>query len=479
VETSKDLFNYIDEAEKLFDEGSIKKAQKIIRDVNNQINKSKKIPNKLRHKFNAALAKSRYYDDVSSFAANPKRNELIDAIKEIVNNPLDSPKKQANHIHEIQAKWQLLDLSSRPAGREQWQKFNELTNKAWEPCKEFFDELKERKVQNANQRKKLINDINQFVEENSNNWPDARNLINFINSIFKKWKDYAPVLDKDLKPLRNAYYDAKKPISKEIERQENVVIKAKESLIAKVDLINDEENDVCIKKFNDLKKEWKLAGSAGRKNDNKLWDKFNKSADRFFSAKKEDVEKDLKILSLLKKDLKEKSKTPSELLTEGNKLIHLNKSKEMHAFIKDVKGYENSIKNQSKIEKLDSYKNLYEIFLGKEKSDGTNISKKILKSAIETKDNKFDKDKISYVTIKLEIMANLESLKKDSALRQKIQFEMLADKFNKGSNDNSAKLEILLIEFFNSLNNNEVGASEKKLWTRISKALDALSSELP
>jgi hypothetical protein len=76
-------------------------------------------------------------------------------------------------------------------------------------------------------------------------------------------------------------------------------------------------------------------------------------------------------------------------------------------------------------------------------------------------------------------MANLESLKKDSALRQKIQFEMLADKFNKGSNDNSAKLEILLIEFFNSLNNNEVGASEKKLWTRISKALDALSSELP
>jgi len=84
VETSKDLFNYIDEAEKLFDEGSIKKAQKIIRDVNNQINKSKKIPNKLRHKFNAALAKSRYYDDVSSFAANPKRNELIDAIKEIV-----------------------------------------------------------------------------------------------------------------------------------------------------------------------------------------------------------------------------------------------------------------------------------------------------------------------------------------------------------------------------------------------------------
>ena len=313
METSKDLFKDLDQAEKLFSDGAIKKAQKIVRDVNNQIRKSGKIPNKLRHKFNAALAQSRYYDDVSSFAANPKRNELIDAIKNIVENPSDTPKKQANIIHDLQAKWQLLDLSSRPAGREQWQAFNELTNKAWEPCKEFFDELKEKKIHNAVQRRILITKMNQYVEDNSGKWTDARSLINFINSIFNQWKEHAPVLDKDLKKLRDEYYEAKRPISKEIERQENVVIKAKESLIAKVDLISDEDNDTCIKKFNDLKQQWKLAGSAGRKNDNKLWDKFNKSADRFFNAKKEDVEKDLEALKLLTEEIKNKTKSPSEL----------------------------------------------------------------------------------------------------------------------------------------------------------------------
>ena len=478
MEASKDLFQDLDQAEKLFADGAIKKAQKIVREVNNQIKKSGKVPNRLRHKFNAALAQSRYYDDVSSFAANPKRNELIDAIKKVVESPSDTPKKQANIIHDLQAKWQLLDLSSRPAGREQWQAFNELTNKAWEPCKEFFDELKEKKIHNAVQRTNLVTQMNQFVEDNSGKWSDARSLINFINTIFNQWKEFAPVLDKDLKKLRDDYYEARKPISKEIERQENIVIKAKESLITKVDLIHDDDNDSCIKKFNDLKQQWKLAGSAGRKNDNKLWDKFNKSADRFFNAKKEDIEKDLEILKLLTQDLQSKSKSPSELRSGAEILVNLQKSKEVHAFMKSVDAYQKDISDQLNNAKVESYKDLFEILLGKKSSDGLTLPKSIL-SAIKDSENKLDKDKLLYSCIKLELMANIEGLKKDLKMRQAIQFEMLADKFNKGSNNNKLAIEKLLVDFYSSLPAKDAGADEKKLWSRISKALDNLSKDLP
>ena len=378
----------------------------------------------------------------------------------------------------MQTKWQLLDISSRPAGREQWQAFNELTNKAWEPCKEFFDELKEKKIQNAVQRRILITKMNKYVEDNSVKWPEARSLINFINSIFNEWKEYAPVLDKDLKKLRDEYYDAKKPISKEIERQENIVIKAKESLISKVDLINDDDNDACIKKFNDLKQQWKLAGSAGRKNDNKLWDKFNKSADRFFNAKKEDVEKDLESLKLLSADLKNKTKNPSELRSEAALLINLNKSKEMQVFMKNVKTYQDNIAQEVTIAKVESYKNLYEILLDKKTSEDKSIPKSILK-AIQTSENKLDKEKLTYSCIKLEVMADIESLKKDSKLMQTIQFEMLADKFNKGVNDKKILIEKLLVDFYSNLPAKDAGTDEKKLWSRISKALDNLSNDLP
>ena len=276
MKTSQDLFKQLDEVEALFSKGSIKIAQKKVREVISKSKELEKVPNKLRHKLNFAIGQSRYFDDMSSFATNPKREELIKEITKIVENSLENPKKQAHLIHEIQTKWQLLDLSSRPASKEQWNKFNELTNKAWEPCSEYFDELKQIKINNATQRIEIINNINKYVQDNSSNWPKPKYLIQFLRQSFDDWQKFAPVLDKDLNKLRNAYFEAKKPINDAIKKQEQIVIKAKEALIEKVNAISDEDNDICIKKFNDLKNEWKNAGSAGRKADNKLWDKFKR-----------------------------------------------------------------------------------------------------------------------------------------------------------------------------------------------------------
>jgi hypothetical protein len=221
-----------------------------------------------------------------------------------------------------------------------------------------------------------------------------------------------------------------------------------------------------------------LAGSAGRKNDNKLWDKFNKSADRFFNAKKEDVEKDLEALKLLTEEIKNKTKSPSELRSAAALLVNLNKTKEMHVFIKNVSTYQDSITKELSSAKVESYNNLYEILLGKKSSEGKSIPKSIL-NAIQASENKLDKDKLTYSCIKLEIMAEIEPLKKDLKLRQTIQFEMLADKFNKGANDKKTLIEKLLVDFYSNLPAKDAGADEKKLWTRISKALDSLSNDLP
>ena len=198
METSQDLFKQLEEAEKLFSDGSIKIAQKKVREVITKTKTFNKVPNKLRHKLNFAIGQSRYFDEMSSFATNPKRDELIKEISNIIDNPLKELKKQAHLIHDIQTKWQLLDLSSRPASRDQWTKFNELTNKAWEPCGEYFDELKDIKINNAKERIKIIHEIDSYVENNSKKWPDAKTLIFYLRDAFDKWQQFAPVLDKDL-----------------------------------------------------------------------------------------------------------------------------------------------------------------------------------------------------------------------------------------------------------------------------------------
>ncbi len=77
METTQDLFKQLEEAEKLFSDGSIKNGQKKVRDVMSQTKNMARIPNNLKHKLNFAIGQSRYFDEISSFAANPKREELI------------------------------------------------------------------------------------------------------------------------------------------------------------------------------------------------------------------------------------------------------------------------------------------------------------------------------------------------------------------------------------------------------------------
>jgi hypothetical protein len=471
VKTSQDLFKQLDEAESLFSKGSIKVAQKKVREVITKSKELDKIPNKLRHKINFAIGQSRYFDDMSSFATNPKREELIKEISTIIESPLESPKKQAHLIHDVQTKWQLLDLSSRPASKEQWNKFNELTNKAWEPCSEYFDELKQIKINNAGQRMEIVNDINKYVEDNSSNWPQPKFLIQFLRQSFDEWQKYAPVLDKDLNKLRNAYFEAKKPINDAIKKQEQIVIKAKEALIEKVNAITDEDNDICIKKFNDLKNEWKKAGSAGRKADNKLWDKFNKSADRFFNAKKEVIDAELIKANELLSQLKSDEISISEVLKSLSDLKNISKTKEFNAIQKQINSKRKEQELKLKQNKIDSYTNLLDAFLNNE-LDNTQVPSSIKNKLNEKPQEKSSTEALTYACVKLEALAGIDSLKKDAQLRQSIQMEMLTNKFNKVSN-NLNSVDDLLIHFVNNISAKPT-AAEKTLWKRVSKAIEIL-----
>ncbi|NCU88696.1 MAG: DUF349 domain-containing protein [Proteobacteria bacterium] len=471
MKTSQDLFKQLDEAESLFSKGSIKVAQKKVREVISKSKELDKIPNKLRHKINFAIGQSRYFDDMSSFATNPKREELIKEISTIIQSPLESPKKQAHLIHDVQTKWQLLDLSSRPASKEQWNKFNELTNKAWEPCSEYFDELKQIKINNAAQRMEIVNSINKYVEDNSSNWPQPKFLIQFLRQSFDEWQKYAPVLDKDLNKLRNAYFEAKKPINDAIKKQEQIVIKAKEALIEKVNAITDEDNDICIKKFNDLKNEWKKAGSAGRKADNKLWDKFNKSADRFFNAKKEVIDAELMKANELLSQLKSDEISINEVLKSLSDLKNISKTKEFNSIQKQINNKRKEQESELKQNKIDSYTNLLDAFLNNE-LDKTQVPSSIKNKLNEKPQEKSSTEALTYACVKLEALAGIDSLKKDAQLRQSIQMEMLTNKFNKVSN-NLNSVDDLLIHFVNNISAKPT-AAEKTLWKRVSKTIDIL-----
>ena len=69
--------------------------------------------------------------------------------------------------------------------------FNSLTNTAWEPCKEYFNEIKEIKIKNALERKIIIKEIKDYVKRNEKNWPKSNDLINYLQNMFIKWQKFS------------------------------------------------------------------------------------------------------------------------------------------------------------------------------------------------------------------------------------------------------------------------------------------------
>ena len=177
MERTDQIIELISKANQSFDSGVIRDGQKLTREALKLVKIQGKIPNKIKHKLNATIALSRYFDDISSFATNPKRDELVNKIKEIADNPLKNPRKQADEIHKIQAQWQALDQTSKTASQKQWNIFRTYVDKAWLPCGDFFEELNKQKLVNATKKQQVTLDLNEFVQKNNNKFPTIRILI--------------------------------------------------------------------------------------------------------------------------------------------------------------------------------------------------------------------------------------------------------------------------------------------------------------
>ena len=465
----KDLFQKIEAIESHFNDGSIKAGQKLLKSLNLDLKLLPSIPNKLRHKHNFVLAQSRYFNDVSSFAVNPKRAEMIKEVQALINDSGElKPRDQANKIHEIQTKWQQLDNSSRPASRDQWEEFKTLTDKAWQPCEEFFAELDSIKIENANKRREIIASINSYVQ--SSDFKKNKNLYKYLKNQFDEWQKFAPVRDDDFKHLKQEFSAARKPIFDHLKTIESSNKLSKENLITKVNELSHEDNSENIKAFLEIKNQFQRIQSAGRKNDDRLWKELNAAADKFYAEKKAMADEEI---LLLKKYIKDElsNSSPNDIESFLQTIKHASKSKEFTEVNKYLLGIKTKAAEEKKKNKIKDFESLIDKIENLEDMDS--IPHKI-RQMVEKSNFNNDKNLLTEAVIEIEIHANVDSLKKDQSIRDKINLKVLQDKFNSNLNDQEKFYECLQ-KFFNNLSSKNPNPDEKRLWKRIVKTNPRLS----
>ena len=469
MERTDQIIELISKANQSFDSGVIRDGQKLTREALKLVKIQGKIPNKLKHKLNATVALSRYFDDISSFATNPKRDELVNKIREIADNPLKNPRKQADEIHKIQAQWQALDQTSKTASQKQWKIFRSCVDKAWIPCGDFFEELNKQKLVNATKKQQVTQDVNEFVQKNNNKFPTIRILRSKLRKFDDTWNSHAPVRDDVFRKLKSNFMDAKKPIFDEINKQNEQIKLKKEQIIESVAKINSEDMDENISKYMNLKKDWNILDKLPHKLEKTLWKKFISSGDRFFEEQNKNKQLQLDELNLVLKDLKKYEITDLQEMLPKFDLI--NKSKEYKSLQNQIIKLRNDEKDKKNKQSINDLEKLFEyVTEKKDPSDLTNLDS----SYKEIFDYKFDlhsKDEILESCIRIEMICNVESLKKDEKIRNQIQLKILTEKFNKAQLTKKEEILLHIKNFFLNLSISKAGTTEKNLWKRIIKAI--------
>ena len=469
MERTDQIIELISKANQSFDSGVIRDGQKLTREALKLVKIQGKIPNKLKHKLNATVALSRYFDDISSFATNPKRDKLVNKIKKIADNPIKNPRKQADEIHKVQAQWQALDQTSKTASQKQWNIFRSYVDKAWIPCGEFFDELNKQKLINATKKQQVTQDLTDFVQKNNNKFPTIRILRNKLRKFEDLWNSHAPVRDDAFRKLKSDFIDAKKPILDEIKKQNEQIKVKKEQIIESVSKINSDDMDENISKYMNLKKDWNILDKLPHKLEKKLWKEFISSGDRFFEEQNKNKQLQLDELGLVLKDLKKyRIEDLQEMLP---KFDLINKTKEYKSLQNQVIKLRNDEKDKRNKESISDLEKLFEyITEKKDLSDLTNLDN----SYKEIFDYKFDshsKDEMLESCIRIEMICNVASLKKDEKIRSQMQLKILTEKFNKAKLTKKEEISLHIKNFFLNLSVSKVTNTEKNLWKRIIKAI--------
>ncbi len=105
--------------------------------------------------------------DWQGFAELPKKQQLIEAIQQLVDKPLPV-EQQSQRIKNLQAQWQMLNVSEHHA---LWQQFKNLADIAYLPCQQFYAAQKQQRLENAKTREILCAQLEQYIAEHD--WAKA------------------------------------------------------------------------------------------------------------------------------------------------------------------------------------------------------------------------------------------------------------------------------------------------------------------
>ena len=267
--------------------GSSRTAQGLRRAIDEKLPAIPSLPAHLANQLKQLDAKLQELADWRSFSVAPKRIELIERMESLIGATLH-PSALAGHIKDLQEQWRTLSKGSGEAEAE-WHRFHEAAQKAYQPCREFFEAQAQVKQENLRQRGLLFERLANF--ESQHNWeqPDWRTVITAVREARHLWRQHSPVDPAEAEGLQRQFNELTASLQSRIDAEYARNVKEKTSLIARVrGLLQSSDTKKAIEEAKWLQEQWKSVGPVSRDDDRKLWEEFRQQCDALFQKRQQE-----------------------------------------------------------------------------------------------------------------------------------------------------------------------------------------------
>ncbi|MEZ4755971.1 MAG: DUF349 domain-containing protein [Flavobacteriales bacterium] len=207
----------------------------------------------------------------------------------------DNIRELETMVREYQEKWQHIG----PVVREEWEAvrdgFWNATRAVYDKVHEHYRARRAEHEVNLSAKQGLIDKVAALMERTASaGAKEWKQLTDEVLELQNAWKQIGFATKKDneriWKEFRNAcnsFFDAKKTYFDSLKDQFRAAREKKQALLEEaVSLKDSKEWKRTADRLKALQQQWKEAGSAGPRDENKLWNKFREACDSFFQNRK-------------------------------------------------------------------------------------------------------------------------------------------------------------------------------------------------
>ena len=268
--------------------GSSRSAAGLRRAMDEKLATAPPLPPHLGNQLKQLDAKLEELKDWKSFSVAPKRTELIAQMESLIGATVH-PVALAGQIKDLQEQWRTLSKGAAEDTETDWQRFQDASQKAFQPCRQYFEAQDQAKKENLRQRRMLLERLCAF--EASHNWeePDWRTVMTAVREARQLWRQHSPVDATEGEALQRKFNELTAALRSRIDAEHERNVKAKKSLIERArGLLTSSDSKSAIEEVKRLQEKWKSTGPVPRDDDRELWEEFRQQCDALFQKRQQE-----------------------------------------------------------------------------------------------------------------------------------------------------------------------------------------------